>query len=129
MVNFSGNNDLGYKARGRGIYPWPRLHHQGLEIMSEEKKVLPVSCKRLDCQVRWVTAWSFSNDDGGGSENVSLKWIRFFFSNFFAFLFNSLTMSMYVSFPAVNFLRTIPIVQKREKTTCRKSKFHVLVVR
>ena len=36
MVNFSGNNDLGYKARGRGIYPWPRLHHQGLEIMSEE---------------------------------------------------------------------------------------------
>ena len=68
--------------------------------------------------------------DGGGSEHVTLNWIPFFFFllNFFAFLSNSLTMSVYVSFPAVNFLRTIPIVQKREKTTCRKSKFHVLVV-
>ena len=68
--------------------------------------------------------------DGGGSENVTLNWIPrfffFFFSNFFAFLSNSLTVSVFVSFPAVNFLRTIPIVQKREKTTCRKSKFHVL---
>ena len=39
VVNFSGNNDRGYKARGRGIYPWPRLHHQGLGIKSKEKKV------------------------------------------------------------------------------------------
>ena len=39
VVNFSGNNDLGYKARGRGIYPWPRLHHQGLEMKSKEKRV------------------------------------------------------------------------------------------
>ena len=31
VINFSGNNDLVYKARGHGIYPWPRLHRQILE--------------------------------------------------------------------------------------------------
>ena len=70
MVNFSGNNDLVYKARGRGIYPWPRLHHQGLGIISEENKVLPVSCTRLDCHVRWVPlgalVGTLRSDDGDG---------------------------------------------------------------
>ena len=28
-----------YKARGRGIYAWPRLHRKGLGIKSKEKKV------------------------------------------------------------------------------------------
>ena len=65
-----------------------------------------------------MTLWSFSIDDGDGSENVALKMNkRFFFLKLCRVYSSSLKMSNVANFPGVDYLGPALKFRKRKKNS------------